>query len=160
MQALCPRPGRLGHHQSKSPEGPRGPEDLRLGFPGGPWACSLSPSLPHVGHLLYIKQGATPEPNYFYNYNYYSWNNFELFPSVAASLALHFSLLSLKPSRHLGWVARDSLPACDPVPVWRSRGGTWGAPRVPLLSPLPVLQDRFGQCFTTRVHTEALGEGR
>lgn len=45
MQALRSRPGRLGHHQSKSPEGSGGPKDLRLGsatgFPGGPWACSL-----------------------------------------------------------------------------------------------------------------------
>lgn len=46
------------------------------------------------------------------------------------------------------------------------RGRGAGSQRLPIaparaLPPAPgVFQDRFGQCFTTRVRTEVLGEGR
>lgn len=47
--------------------------------------------------------------------------------------------------------------------LWGRGVGSWWLPIAPARTLLPtpgVLQDRFGQCFTTRVRTEVLGEGR
>uniref|UniRef100_A0A8C4TWA5 ATPase cation transporting 13A2 n=1 Tax=Falco tinnunculus TaxID=100819 RepID=A0A8C4TWA5_FALTI len=77
---------------------------------------------------------------------YYSHDNFALSPSLAASPA------SVSLYCGDGWLGTPCLSA-------ELGAGTRGAPHSLLLRPAPVSQDRFGQCFTTRVRTEALGEG-
>lgn len=71
------------------------------------------------------------------------------------------------------WLCVSLHCPCSPDSIWEwgslpgtlslfaGAGGIHGELPYSLCSaPVPLLQDRFGQCFTTRVCTEALGEGR
>uniref|UniRef100_A0A8V5H8C7 Polyamine-transporting ATPase 13A2 n=1 Tax=Melopsittacus undulatus TaxID=13146 RepID=A0A8V5H8C7_MELUD len=75
-------------------------------------------------------------------------------------------------SHMVAWLCDSLYCPCSPFSIWEwgylpgmlflfaGAGGIHGElPHSLCSAPVPLLQDKFGQCFTTRVYTEALGEG-